>query len=55
MSARRLPAKAALRVFLLLASAPGTRKHVVRWVKGARDWWSGKKIAVETTKRKKAG
>ncbi len=34
------------RVFLLLASFPGIEKHVVRLVKGALDWWSGKKIAV---------
>jgi len=34
------------RVFLLLASAPGIEKHVTRLVKGALDWWSGKKIAV---------
>lgn len=33
-------------VFLLLASAPGIQKHVTRLVKGALDWWSGKKIAV---------
>lgn len=33
-------------VFLLLASAPGIQKHLTRLVKGAIDWWSGKKIAV---------
>jgi hypothetical protein len=41
-----LPATTVLRVFLLLASVPGVRKHAVRLMKGARDWWSGKKIAV---------
>jgi hypothetical protein len=35
-----------LRVFLLLASVPGARKNAVRLVKAAREWWSGKKIAV---------
>ena len=34
------------RVFLLLAASPGIEKHFVRLLKGARDWWSGKKIAV---------
>jgi hypothetical protein len=34
------------RVFLLLASFPGVRKHTTRLMKAARDWWSGKKIAV---------
>jgi len=34
------------RVFLLLTSFPGIREHLVRLVKGAIDWWSGKKIAV---------
>ena len=34
------------RVFMLLASLPGTGKHFVRLVKGALVWWSGKKIAV---------
>ena len=34
------------RVFLLLASSPGIEKHVTRLVKGALDWWAGKKIAV---------
>jgi|CZKU01.1.fsa_nt_gi hypothetical protein len=34
------------RVFLLLASFPGVRKHASRLVKAAREWWSGKKIAV---------
>jgi len=34
------------RAFLLLASFPGTEKHLVRLVKGVLDWWSGKKIAV---------
>jgi hypothetical protein len=41
-----LAATTAFRIFLLLASVPGARKRVVRMVKGARDWWSGKKIAV---------
>ena len=36
----------AFRVFLLLASHPGTQKHFARLVKGGRDWWSGKRIAV---------
>jgi hypothetical protein len=36
----------AFRAFLLLASFPGIEKHFVRLVKGALDWWSGKKIAV---------
>jgi hypothetical protein len=34
------------RAFLFLVSFPGTGKHFGRLVKGARDWWSGKKIAV---------
>ena len=34
------------RVFSLLASFPGTGKHFHRMLKGALDWWSGKKIAV---------
>ena len=34
------------RVFMLLASLPGTGKHFVRLVRGALTWWSGKKIAV---------
>ena len=34
------------RVFLLLTSFPGLGDHLVRLVKGALDWWSGKKIAV---------
>ena len=41
-----LAATTAFRVFLLLAAYPGMRKRVARLVKGARDWWSGKKIAV---------
>ncbi len=41
-----LPAMTVFRMFLLLASFPGMRKHAVRLVKAARDWWSGKKIAV---------
>jgi hypothetical protein len=36
----------AFRVFLLLVSSRGIEKHFVRLLKGARDWWSGKKIAV---------
>jgi len=40
------PALAIFRAFLLLASFPGIEKHVVRLVKGALEWWSGKKIAV---------
>src|ERR1035441_4266627 len=35
-----------LRVFMLLASLPGTGKHFYRLVRGALTWWSGKKIAV---------
>lgn len=34
------------RVFLLLTSFPGVSEHVIRLVKGAIEWWSGKKIAV---------
>jgi GTPase Era involved in 16S rRNA processing len=34
------------RVFMLLASLPGTGKHFYRLVRGALTWWSGKKIAV---------
>ena len=34
------------RIFMLLASLPGTGKHFARLVKGALVWWSGKKIAV---------
>jgi len=34
------------RVFLLLASVPEAGKHVARLVRGAIDWWAGKKIAV---------
>ena len=41
-----LPAMTAFRVFLILASHPGTKKHFVRLVKGGRDWWAGRKIAV---------
>ena len=41
-----LAATTVFRLFLLLASFPGTRRHVARLVKGARDWWSGKTIAV---------
>src|ERR1700687_2103963 len=32
--------------FLLLASYTGAGKHLVRLVRGALEWWSGKKIAV---------
>ena len=35
-----------LRIFLQLATIPGTSKHIDRLVRGALDWWSGKKIAV---------
>jgi hypothetical protein len=41
-----LAATTAFRMFLLLASFPGTRKHVARMVRGAREWWAGKTIAV---------
>jgi len=34
------------RVFLLLTSLPSAGKHLARWVKGAIEWWEGKKIAV---------
>ncbi len=34
------------RVFLLLNSLPETGRHLARLVRGAIDWWSGKKIAV---------
>lgn len=34
------------RAFLFLASSPGIERHFVRLVKGALDWWSGKRIAV---------
>ena len=34
------------RIFLHLISARDTGEHVDRLVKGALDWWSGKKIAV---------
>ena len=34
------------RVFMLLASLPGTGEHLVRLVRAALVWWSGKKIAV---------
>jgi hypothetical protein len=34
------------RVFLLLASLPEAGRHVARLVRGAIDWWNGKKIAV---------
>ena len=40
------PALTIFRAFMLLASFPGIENHVVRLVKGALDWWSGKKIAV---------
>jgi hypothetical protein len=34
------------RIFLMLTSFPGVGEHLVRLVKGALDWWSGKTIAV---------
>jgi len=34
------------RAFLMLTSFPGIGEDLVRLVKGALDWWSGKKIAV---------
>lgn len=40
------PMIATFRVFLLLMSLPEASKHVARMVRGAIDWWSGKKIAV---------
>jgi hypothetical protein len=39
-------AKTVLQVFLLLASMTKANKGVRRLVKSARDWWTGKKIAV---------
>src|ERR1019366_1621182 len=39
-------AQIAFRAFLFLTSFPGIEKHFVRLVRGALDWWSGKKIAV---------
>jgi hypothetical protein len=41
-----LPALAVFRAISLLAAAPGTTAHVARMVKGTREWWSGKKLAV---------
>ena len=41
-----MPMLTTFRVFLLLTSFPGVGEHLVRLVKGALDWWSGKKIAV---------
>lgn len=41
-----MPVLTTFRIFLLLASAPGITRHLSRLVKGAIDWWSGKKIAV---------
>ena len=40
------PMLTTFRVFLLLTSFPGVGEHLIRLVKGALDWWSGKKIAV---------
>jgi hypothetical protein len=41
-----LPAAAMLRAFMVLASTPAAREHAARAARGARAWWSGKKIAV---------
>ena len=41
-----MPMLTTFRVFLLLTSFPGVGEHIVRLVKGALEWWSGKKIAV---------
>ena len=41
-----LAAATAVRIFLLMASFPGARKYVSRFVKGTREWWTGRKIAV---------
>lgn len=41
-----VPVLTTFRIFLLLASAPGIGRHLSRLVKGAIDWWQGKKIAV---------
>ena len=41
-----MPMLTTFRVFLLLTSFPGVGEHLIRLVKGALDWWSGKKIAV---------
>jgi hypothetical protein len=40
------PMLTTFRIFVLLASLPETGRHVARLVRGAIDWWSGKKIAV---------
>lgn len=40
------PMLTTFRVFMFLVSLPEAGKHVTRLVKGAIDWWSGKKIAV---------
>jgi GTPase Era involved in 16S rRNA processing len=41
-----MPVLTTFRIFLLLASAPGIGRHLTRLVKGAIEWWAGKKIAV---------
>lgn len=41
-----MPMITTFRVFLLLASLPEASRHVAWLVRGAIDWWSGKKIAV---------
>lgn len=41
-----MPVITTFRVFLLLTSLPEAGRHLSRLVKGAIDWWSGKKIAV---------
>lgn len=46
MGAMPLPVAMALRMALLLAGTPGATKGAVRLAKGARAWWSGKRIAV---------
>lgn len=41
-----MPMLTTFRIFMLLASLPEAGKQVSRMVKGAIDWWNGKKIAV---------
>ena len=40
------PVMTLFRVFMFLATFPGIEKHAVRLMKGAIEWWAGKKIAV---------
>jgi len=41
-----MPMITTFRVFLLLTSLPEASRHVARMVRGAIDWWAGKKIGV---------